>query len=96
MRLSSVILPIHRWSEGQKIWRRAEELGFHAAYHRGLGLLRQGTQDLLPAVERVNGTLVFHRRLARDRDHRPDHAASRVHWAPTAGMLRRLAAVARL
>ncbi|MFJ9690552.1 LLM class flavin-dependent oxidoreductase [Kitasatospora sp. NPDC101183] len=32
MRLSTVILPVHRWSEGQKLWRRAEELGFHAAY----------------------------------------------------------------
>ncbi|MFC1431170.1 LLM class flavin-dependent oxidoreductase [Streptacidiphilus sp. N1-3] len=32
MRLSTVILPIHRWSEGRKVWRRAEELGFHAAY----------------------------------------------------------------
>ncbi|MFK0192805.1 LLM class flavin-dependent oxidoreductase [Kitasatospora sp. NPDC090308] len=32
MRLSTVILPIHRWSEGQQVWRRAEELGFHAAY----------------------------------------------------------------
>ncbi|MBD0688887.1 hypothetical protein BG452_24860 [Streptomyces sp. CBMA123] len=32
MRLSAVILPIHRWSEGQEIWRRAEKLGFHAAY----------------------------------------------------------------
>ncbi|WP_282694964.1 LLM class flavin-dependent oxidoreductase [Streptomyces sp. CC208A] len=32
MRLSTVILPIHRWAEGQKTWRRAEELGFHAAY----------------------------------------------------------------
>ncbi|URM90619.1 LLM class flavin-dependent oxidoreductase [Streptomyces sp. MRC013] len=32
MRLSTVILPVHRWSDGQKIWRRAEELGFHAAY----------------------------------------------------------------
>ncbi|MFE9258485.1 LLM class flavin-dependent oxidoreductase [Streptomyces sp. NPDC006879] len=32
MRLSTVILPIHRWSEGQKTWRRAEDLGFHAAY----------------------------------------------------------------
>ncbi|MGW2251675.1 LLM class flavin-dependent oxidoreductase [Kitasatospora sp. NPDC001660] len=32
MRLSTVILPIHRWGDGQKIWRRAEELGFHAAY----------------------------------------------------------------
>jgi len=32
MRLTTVILPIHRWSEGRKVWRRAEELGFHAAY----------------------------------------------------------------
>ncbi|QMU74488.1 LLM class flavin-dependent oxidoreductase [Streptacidiphilus sp. PB12-B1b] len=32
MRLSTVILPIHRWAEGQKVWRWAEELGFHAAY----------------------------------------------------------------
>ncbi|MEV7024843.1 LLM class flavin-dependent oxidoreductase [Kitasatospora sp. NPDC093558] len=32
MRLSTVILPVHRWGEGQKLWRRAEELGFHAAY----------------------------------------------------------------
>jgi alkanesulfonate monooxygenase SsuD/methylene tetrahydromethanopterin reductase-like flavin-dependent oxidoreductase (luciferase family) len=32
MRLSAVILPIHRWGEGQKIWQRAEDLGFHTAY----------------------------------------------------------------
>ncbi|MFE7463531.1 LLM class flavin-dependent oxidoreductase [Streptomyces sp. NPDC057499] len=32
MRLSTVILPIHRWREGREIWQRAEELGFHAAY----------------------------------------------------------------
>lgn len=32
MRLSTVILPIHRWTEGRKVWQRAEELGFHAAY----------------------------------------------------------------
>ncbi|MET9769554.1 LLM class flavin-dependent oxidoreductase [Streptomyces sp. NPDC006415] len=32
MRLSTVILPIHRWAEGQKSWQRAEELGFHTAY----------------------------------------------------------------
>ncbi|MET7345956.1 LLM class flavin-dependent oxidoreductase [Streptomyces sp. NPDC087866] len=33
MRLSTVILPIHRWHEGGgERWRRAEELGFHAAY----------------------------------------------------------------
>jgi alkanesulfonate monooxygenase SsuD/methylene tetrahydromethanopterin reductase-like flavin-dependent oxidoreductase (luciferase family) len=32
MRLSTVILPIYRWGEGRKIWRRAESLGFHTAY----------------------------------------------------------------
>lgn len=33
MRLSTVILPIHRWSEGGRaLWQRAEELGFHTAY----------------------------------------------------------------
>ena len=41
-------------------------------------------------VEQVNGTLMLQRRLARDYDHRPDNAASRVYWASTAGMLRRL------
>ncbi|RLV01373.1 LLM class flavin-dependent oxidoreductase [Streptomyces griseocarneus] len=33
MRLSTVILPERRWSEGgREAWQRAEELGFHAAY----------------------------------------------------------------
>lgn len=32
MRLSTVILPIHRWAEGRERWKGAEELGFHAAY----------------------------------------------------------------
>ncbi|MBI0294670.1 LLM class flavin-dependent oxidoreductase [Streptomyces sp. PRKS01-29] len=33
MRVSTVILPVHRWSEGgRERWQRAEELGFHAAY----------------------------------------------------------------
>jgi alkanesulfonate monooxygenase SsuD/methylene tetrahydromethanopterin reductase-like flavin-dependent oxidoreductase (luciferase family) len=33
MRLSTVILPIYRWSDqGRGVWRGAEELGFHAAY----------------------------------------------------------------
>ncbi len=33
MRLSTVILPIYRWHEqGREVWRRAEELGFDAAY----------------------------------------------------------------
>jgi alkanesulfonate monooxygenase SsuD/methylene tetrahydromethanopterin reductase-like flavin-dependent oxidoreductase (luciferase family) len=32
MRLSTIILPIYSWHDGQAIWRRAEQLGFHAAY----------------------------------------------------------------
>ncbi|MFI8101582.1 LLM class flavin-dependent oxidoreductase [Streptomyces sp. NPDC086023] len=33
LRLSTVILPVHRWHEGgRERWQRAEELGFHAAY----------------------------------------------------------------
>ncbi|MFC5801252.1 LLM class flavin-dependent oxidoreductase [Streptomyces formicae] len=33
LRLSTVILPIHRWHEGSRDrWKRAEELGFYAAY----------------------------------------------------------------
>ncbi len=32
MRLSTVILPIYEWKEGRAVWRRAEALGFHAAY----------------------------------------------------------------
>jgi alkanesulfonate monooxygenase SsuD/methylene tetrahydromethanopterin reductase-like flavin-dependent oxidoreductase (luciferase family) len=32
MRLSTVILPIYRWTEGRSVWQRAEELGFHAGY----------------------------------------------------------------
>lgn len=41
-------------------------------------------------VEQVNGTLILHRRLAREYDHRPDNSASRVYWAATANMARRL------
>ncbi|WP_309055886.1 LLM class flavin-dependent oxidoreductase [Streptomyces sp.] len=33
LRLSTLILPVDRWHEGgREKWRRAEELGFHAAY----------------------------------------------------------------
>jgi alkanesulfonate monooxygenase SsuD/methylene tetrahydromethanopterin reductase-like flavin-dependent oxidoreductase (luciferase family) len=32
MHLSTVILPVFPWREGRAVWRRAEELGFHAAY----------------------------------------------------------------
>ncbi len=46
MRLSTVILPIHRWHRGgRERWRRAEELGLHAAYtydHLSWGAFRDG------------------------------------------------------
>ena len=45
MRLSTVILPIHRWGEGQTVWQRAEDLGFHAAYtydHLSWRIFRDG------------------------------------------------------
>ena len=32
VRLSTVILPLDRWGASREKWRRAEELGFHAAY----------------------------------------------------------------
>ena len=32
MRFGTIILPIYSWRDGQAIWRRAEQLGFHAAY----------------------------------------------------------------
>ena len=32
MKLSTVILPVFPWREGRVVWRRAEELGLHAAY----------------------------------------------------------------
>lgn len=33
LRLSTVILPVHRWTRGGRVrWERAEELGFHTAY----------------------------------------------------------------
>lgn len=41
-------------------------------------------------VEQVNGTLMLHRRLAREYDHHPDTSTSRVYWASIANMARRL------
>lgn len=43
-------------------------------------------------VEQVNGTLMLHRRLAREYDHRPAPSASRVCRASIANMTRRLTA----
>ncbi|MFF4410175.1 hypothetical protein [Streptomyces sp. NPDC001404] len=37
-------------------------------------------------VEQTNSTLLLHRRLAREYDHRPYTSASRVYWASTANM----------
>jgi len=41
-------------------------------------------------VEQTNGTLLLHRRLAREYDHRLGTSVSRVYWAATANMARRL------
>jgi hypothetical protein len=41
-------------------------------------------------VEQVDGTLMLHRRLAREYDHLPDSSTSRVYWASIANMTRRL------
>ncbi|GII20397.1 IS5 family transposase [Planomonospora parontospora] len=41
-------------------------------------------------VEQTNGTLMLHRRLVRDYEHLPASSESRVHWAMTAVMSRRL------
>ncbi|MGW1658455.1 IS5 family transposase [Streptomyces atratus] len=41
-------------------------------------------------VEQTNGTLMLHRRLAREYDHCLDNSVSRVYWASTANMARRL------
>ncbi|MCO5975051.1 hypothetical protein [Actinoallomurus soli] len=42
-------------------------------------------------VERAYGILTLHRRLVRDYEHRPRSSESRVYWAMTAVILRRLA-----
>lgn len=41
-------------------------------------------------VERTYGLLILHRRLVRDYEHRPSSSASRVYWAMTHVMTRRL------
>lgn len=47
-------------------------------------------------VEQTFGTLILHRRLVRDYEHRPASAASRVYWAMTHVMARRLTDTATL
>lgn len=41
-------------------------------------------------VEQTYGILILHRRLVRDYEHRPSSSASRVYWAMTHVMIRRL------
>jgi transposase len=41
-------------------------------------------------VEQTYGILILHRRLVRDYEHRPSSSASRVYWAMTHAMTRRL------
>lgn len=41
-------------------------------------------------VEQVNGTLMLHRRLAREYEGRPESSVSRTLWASTANIVRRL------
>ena len=41
-------------------------------------------------IEQTYGTLILHRRLVRDYEHRPSSSASRVYWAMTHVMTRRL------
>lgn len=45
-------------------------------------------------VEQTFGILSFHRRLARDYEHRPPSSASRVYWAMTDVMARRITGTA--
>jgi hypothetical protein len=54
---------------------------------QGMGFVPQPKRWV---VEQVNGTLMLHRRLVREYDHRPDNSASRVYWASTANLTRRL------
>jgi transposase len=41
-------------------------------------------------VEQTNGTLMLHRRLAREYESRPESSVSRTFWASTANLVRRL------
>lgn len=72
-----------------------------AAHGAGLGIdveiVERNPQDkgFVPQpkrwrVEQTYGILVLHRRLVRDYEHRPSSSASRVYWAMTQVMARRL------
>ncbi len=66
-----------------------------ARYRRGDRRTQPAGDGVRPAAKRwraeqTYGILILHRRLVRDYEHRPASSASRVHWAMTHVMARRL------
>ena len=75
-----------------------DDVAIHGALH-GIDVEQVKRSDLssgfVPVakrwvVEQTNGTLMLHRRLARDYEVRPASSESRTWWASTANLLRRL------
>ncbi|WSF55598.1 transposase [Streptomyces canus] len=65
------------------------------AHDRDSGQSQRGQTGFVPqakrwVVERAYGILMLHRRLVRDYEHLPRSSQSRVYWAMTAVILRRL------
>ncbi len=64
MHLSTVILPVERWPASREKWRRAEELGFHAAYsYDHLSWLRLQDRPWFGAVPTLTAAAVETSRL---------------------------------
>lgn len=64
MRLSTVILPLERWPASREKWRRAEELGFHAAYtYDHLSWLRLKDRPWFGAVPTLTAAATITSRL---------------------------------
>jgi alkanesulfonate monooxygenase SsuD/methylene tetrahydromethanopterin reductase-like flavin-dependent oxidoreductase (luciferase family) len=56
VRLSTVILPLERWPQSREKWRRAQELGFYAAYtYDHLSWLRLQDRPWFAAVPTLTG-----------------------------------------
>ena len=59
MRLSTLILPVERWPASREKWRRAEQLGFHAAYtYDHLSWLRLQDRSWFGAVPTLTAAAV--------------------------------------
>jgi alkanesulfonate monooxygenase SsuD/methylene tetrahydromethanopterin reductase-like flavin-dependent oxidoreductase (luciferase family) len=64
VRLSTVILPLERWPASREKWRRAEELGFHAAYtYDHLSWLRLKDRPWFGAVPTLSAAATVTSRL---------------------------------